>query len=277
VFAGAEHTRYAHSISVGVLARRFGKELSQRLLLDEAEAAGRDVVSSQHDLQRFTAEECRATKQELLQLELAGFAHDLGHGPFSHLWEKYLRSVDGSQHWCGAAHGPLGSSVAFPVQDTSLCYRSHESMSERLLDLAVQEVVAEFQLPADHFLQNPDNIRAVKCMIQGDTSNVPAAKRWLYTIVCNEQSGAFMVNYGSRFGAVLASTLACSDRPQRTMLPRFGLQHTSRIAACVQCHSQGYVVVQQMSTGPTSVTECELQASFLHLIAQAFRSQQSEK
>lgn len=103
VFAGAEHTRFAHCVSVGVLARKFGKELSKRLLLDEAEAAGEDVISSQPGLRRLKADECRATKQELLQLELAGFAHDIGHGPFSHLWEKYMYTVahsDGSQPWC---------------------------------------------------------------------------------------------------------------------------------------------------------------------------------
>lgn len=69
-------------------------------------------------------------------------------------------------------------------------------MSERLLDLAVDEVVEELNLPEDHFLRNPANITAVKRMIRGDATKVPAEKRWLYTIVCNEQSGAFNLSSG---------------------------------------------------------------------------------
>jgi HD superfamily phosphohydrolase len=39
------------------------------------------------------------TDEEKLCLEIAGLCHDLGHGPFSHTWEKFLeaaRSEDGA-------------------------------------------------------------------------------------------------------------------------------------------------------------------------------------
>lgn len=91
-----------------------------------------------------------------------------GHGPWSHLWEKYLHSVDSGRDW------------------------SHEDMSERLLEAAVQETVAECSLPADHFLCCQDNLAAVKAMIRGDSTAVEAPKKWLYSIVCNDRSGELL-------------------------------------------------------------------------------------
>lgn len=91
-----------------------------------------------------------------------------GHGPWSHLWEKYLHSVDSGKDW------------------------SHEDMSERLLEAAVKETVEECSLPAGHFLCCPANLAAVKAMIRGDSSAVEAPKKWLYSIVCNDRSGEFL-------------------------------------------------------------------------------------
>jgi deoxynucleoside triphosphate triphosphohydrolase SAMHD1 len=87
VFPTAEHTRFQHSLAVGQLARSFGYNLSRNV----RQGAVGDLI----------ANECKATREELMQLELAGYAHDLGHGPFSHLWEKFMQVAPGSkwQQW----------------------------------------------------------------------------------------------------------------------------------------------------------------------------------
>ena len=63
-------------------------------------------------------------------------------------------------------------------------------MSVQLLDLAIQEAIADHPLPPDHFLAQLSNVAAAKAMIAGDSSGVAAGKTWLYGIVNNAESGA---------------------------------------------------------------------------------------
>lgn len=66
MFPDAIHTRFEHSLGVGHLARRWGDRLSQNL--------------QQAYVGDLTVQECKASEDDLLCLELAGYAHDLGHG-----------------------------------------------------------------------------------------------------------------------------------------------------------------------------------------------------
>ena len=36
---------------------------------------------------------------DILCVQLAGLCHDLGHGPFSHLWEQFVRQARPEKHW----------------------------------------------------------------------------------------------------------------------------------------------------------------------------------
>ena len=74
VYPSATHTRLEHSIGVCHLAAEVGRHLQRRYpgLVDE---------------------------DDVLCLQLAGLAHDLGHGPFSHTFETCF------PQWCHETEG----------------------------------------------------------------------------------------------------------------------------------------------------------------------------
>lgn len=91
VYPSASHTRLEHSIGVAHLAATMGRHLRGL---------------------------CDVTDDDIVCLEVAGLLHDVGHGPFSHLFEEYVREhVDAA--W------------------------SHEAMSERVIrDLLTDRMTA---------------------------------------------------------------------------------------------------------------------------------------
>eukprot|EP00906_Rhabdomonas_costata_P009125 RCo012940 len=74
LYPGAVHTRFEHSLGVAHLAGRFVRHLKE--LQPELQITPRDVAC----------------------VELAGLAHDLGHGPFSHTFEKVV-NFEREQRW----------------------------------------------------------------------------------------------------------------------------------------------------------------------------------
>ena len=71
VWLGATHTRFEHSISVAYLAGTMAKNLQRK------------------------QPELNITQRQILLVQFAGLLHDVGHGPFSHLFDDvFLKGVD---------------------------------------------------------------------------------------------------------------------------------------------------------------------------------------
>ena len=68
VYPNATHNRFQHSIGVGHLARRFAEKLQTKY---------RAYISD----------------KDVLCVMIAGLCHDLGHGPYSHLWENFMKKA----------------------------------------------------------------------------------------------------------------------------------------------------------------------------------------
>jgi HD superfamily phosphohydrolase len=74
VFPSATHTRFEHSIGVSFLARRLMTNLKK------------------------TQPSLNITERQIELVEMAALLHDVGHGPFSHLWDNYVIFKNEEKH-----------------------------------------------------------------------------------------------------------------------------------------------------------------------------------
>lgn len=139
VFPGAVHSRFEHSLGVYWLAGQAVQRLAQ-----------------------YQGEELGIERSDIVTVKLAGLLHDVGHGPFSHVFENaFLPRVL-----------PAGSKWA------------HEQMSEKMVDY----IVDKHNIDID-----PGDLRRVKDMILASshyrTTQGCTEKRFLFDIVANGRNG----------------------------------------------------------------------------------------
>ncbi|XP_034551820.1 deoxynucleoside triphosphate triphosphohydrolase SAMHD1 [Notolabrus celidotus] len=152
VFPGASHNRFEHSIGVGHLAGRLVQALNERqpeLLIS-----------------------CR----DILCVQIAGLCHDLGHGPFSHLFDgKFIPRARPGINW------------------------KHETASLAMFDYLVEDNNLR-PVMEQHGLVLPEDLDFIKEQIAGPLDNKPAQGKWrykgrpedksfLYEIVANKRNG----------------------------------------------------------------------------------------
>ncbi|XP_066442922.1 deoxynucleoside triphosphate triphosphohydrolase SAMHD1-like [Eleutherodactylus coqui] len=148
VFPGASHNRFEHSIGVAYLAGCLVKELQKR------------------------QKELKIDEKDVLCVEIAGLCHDLGHGPFSHLFDGrfMLQAAPGKK---------------FKHEEASV------KMFEHLESEGLRKEMKKYGL------NGSCHSTFIKEMIAGSTEN---KKKWkykgrtkeksfLYEIVANKQNG----------------------------------------------------------------------------------------
>jgi len=132
VYPGAVHSRFEHSLGAMHIGGRYCRILQQQYP---------DLIS----------------EEDIMAVQVAGLCHDLGHGPFSHLWEGFVRKSDPSSTW------------------------THEQTSLELFDLVLQD--AGVQLPDTEVL-------FIKELINGHDGSEYKGRgkeKWfLYEIVSNK-------------------------------------------------------------------------------------------
>ena len=139
VFPSANHTRFEHSIGVGFLARKMLREISER----QPELG----INSDH----------------LMCVEIAGLCHDLGHGPWSHLFDDFLETAAINSE---TSDGELGlRDVMYHEQRSILIFRW---------------LVKRYRLPL-----SPIQVQMICDMIHPRPSN----NSFLYQIVANKHTG----------------------------------------------------------------------------------------
>ncbi|KAK9272872.1 hypothetical protein L1049_003251 [Liquidambar formosana] len=166
VYPGAVHSRFEHSLGVYWLA-------------------GEAV----HKLKTHQGLELGIDRFDIQTVKLAGLLHDVGHGPFSHLFEReFLPKVLKGSKW------------------------SHEQMSVKMVDYIVDE---------HHIEIDSDAIKRVKEMILAShETTLPKSTRekpFLYDIVANGRNGIDVDKFDYIVRDCRACGLGCNFEFQRLM------------------------------------------------------------
>ncbi|KAH9312223.1 hypothetical protein KI387_027258, partial [Taxus chinensis] len=138
VYPGAMHSRFEHSLGVYWLA---GKAIEQ--------------------IRRYQGSELDIDRSDIRNIKLAGLLHDVGHGPFSHTFERaFLHRVLPGSNW------------------------SHEQMSAKMIDYIVDE---------HHIDIEPMDLKRVKEMIiesyDHSYGGAHRRKNFMFDIVANGRNG----------------------------------------------------------------------------------------
>ncbi|XP_028905381.1 deoxynucleoside triphosphate triphosphohydrolase SAMHD1 [Ornithorhynchus anatinus] len=159
VFPGASHNRFEHSLGVGYLAGCLVRALQEK----------------QPELQ--------ISKRDLLCVQIAGLCHDLGHGPFSHMFDgRFIPQARPDKKW------------------------KHEMASIEMFDHLVSANKLEAVMES-YGLVLPEDLNFIKEQIGGPTETLsedasedsalspwpyrgrPEEKSFLYEIVANKRNG----------------------------------------------------------------------------------------
>uniref|UniRef100_A0A3B5LS03 Deoxynucleoside triphosphate triphosphohydrolase SAMHD1 n=1 Tax=Xiphophorus couchianus TaxID=32473 RepID=A0A3B5LS03_9TELE len=153
VFPGASHNRFEHSIGVGYLAGRLVQALNEK------------------------QPELLISRRDILCVQIAGLCHDLGHGPFSHMFDgMFIPKARPGIKW------------------------KHEAASLKMFDYLVDDNRLR-PVMEEHGLVLPEDLNFIKEQIAGPTeSSSGQGEKWpykgrskdksfLYEIVANKRNG----------------------------------------------------------------------------------------
>ncbi|XP_069683659.1 deoxynucleoside triphosphate triphosphohydrolase SAMHD1 isoform X2 [Periplaneta americana] len=152
VFPGSSHNRFEHSLGVCYLAGQMVEALRRN--------CSYDIISD----------------DEKLCLEIAGLCHDLGHGPMSHTWEKFLKAASRSNG--------TGNNGGWRHEDASIKMFRHlmfnnSNKLKNLLEKALPDMIEK----------GIDFMKLIEELIMGKGKTLGNEKIFLYEIISNKETG----------------------------------------------------------------------------------------
>ncbi|KAI9168874.1 hypothetical protein LWI28_003167 [Acer negundo] len=188
VYPGAVHSRFEHSLGVYWLAG-----------------------AAVNTIKAYQGSELDIDHSDIQTVKLAGLLHDVGHGPFSHLFEHgFLPRVLNGSRW------------------------SHEDMSAKMIDYIADEHNIEI---------DSESLKRVKEMIlASDASHKYKRKAILYDIVANGRNGIDVDKFDYITRDSRACDLGCSFQFERLM-------ETMRVMGDEICYrAKDYLTIHKLFT-----------------------------
>ncbi|EIM85360.1 HD-domain/PDEase-like protein [Stereum hirsutum FP-91666 SS1] len=153
VWPGASHNRFEHCLGVAHLATLMVTHLQR------------------------AQPELGITERDVRCVILAGLCHDLGHGPWSHVWDSLFIPVAlKGKKWC------------------------HEDASEMMLDDMIKQY-PDLGIP-------PEDATFIKALIAGAKKRCPDEKGFLFEIVANKRNGLDV----DKFDYIQRDSIAVGER-----------------------------------------------------------------
>ncbi|XWS34813.1 hypothetical protein CRYUN_Cryun21dG0069700 [Craigia yunnanensis] len=167
VYPGAVHSRFEHSLGVYWLA-------------------GEAV----HTIKAHQGSEINIERNDIKTVKLAGLLHDVGHGPFSHLFEReFLPRVLNGSKW------------------------SHEYMAAKMIDF----IVDAYHIEIDAAILKKVKQEMVLASSKNASQKTVSEKHFLYDIVANGRNGIDVDKFDYIVRASRACGLGCNFQFQRLM------------------------------------------------------------
>jgi len=171
VFPGASHNRFEHSVGVCYLAGELAKNLQIR------------------------QPELNITDADVLCVQIAGLCHDLGHGPFSHLFEhSFIHVLNPKSSWRHERASIMMFDHLLEVNNLLPVFKEHGLSDTDIIfikEMIYGELPTESSGAAGSVFRSQPSVSASSSdeSLPWTMHGRPEDKRYLYEIVANKRNG----------------------------------------------------------------------------------------
>ncbi|XP_052060453.1 deoxynucleoside triphosphate triphosphohydrolase SAMHD1-like isoform X2 [Mytilus californianus] len=169
VYPSASHNRFEHSIGTCFLASKLARQLQKRLD-EDIEKLEKDE-DDEKKMYATKLKKAEMTEDDKLCIEIAGLCHDIGHGPYSHLFDRMFNK-------------------AMKEKDPSTVEWKHEEVARKMIVYMIKENDDLKKAFQNKFGADTERkTEFIKDLIDGTKKETEdKARHYMYEIVANKRN-----------------------------------------------------------------------------------------